>query len=457
MIFNRYNILIAARVSLLFSNLLGIALLITNTQLWFTIICLGILALIQVFELIWYMNAAQRELSKFLMAVKYEDYSVSFSDKKGRKHLSQLSEAFQEIVEKLRLARIDKESQLQLFKTLLEKLSIGVIVFNAKEDRIVVMNQSASRLLGIPFPKYWSRLKKREPGFTDGVEEIQFGGRKLVTIEEQGMKKELSVDVSFVKIQQIQYTVVAFQDIRDEIEQKEVEAWHKLIRILTHEIMNSITPVSSLSETMMGMLQTSDKQVVRAEEIDDDSLEDLLLAVNTINKRSNGMLEFVNDYRKLTRIPAPTFEMIRVSELFDNILFLFKTELAKLNIEASIDQQSQHIFVKCDIKLIEQVVINLFRNSFHALKNAEHPRINLSAEATDKRIFIRFSDNGAGIEKDKMERIFIPFYSTKSDGSGIGLSLSKNIMQLHQGTITVHSVPNEETTFTLNFPNHAFK
>ena len=457
MIYNRFNLLLLIRVLLLFGVLLTIALLWTRTHLWFTLFTLFLLAIIQVAELLWYINTSHRELSKFLMAVKYEDYSIGFTSGKSGQLNNMLTSAFQEIIEKLRTARIDKEAQLQLFKTLLEKLAIGVIVLDTASDQVVIMNQAASKILNLPNPGNWTRLKKREPHFADGIESVPFGGRKLVSVEEQGMKKELSVDVSFVQIKETQFSVVAFQDIRDEIEQKEVEAWHKLIRILTHEIMNSITPVSSLSETMMGMLQKENKEVVDTTELDKDSLEDLLLAVRTINKRSNGMLEFVHDYRKLTRIPAPTFEMIRISELFEDTLRLMQSDLEKRNIDAHVDHQSQHIFLKCDIKLIEQIIINLFTNSFHALKKTEKPVIELSAEATDKRIFIRFRDNGSGIEKEKMERIFIPFYSTKSEGSGIGLSLSKNIMQLHQGTITVNSEPDIETVFTLNFPNHAFE
>ena len=169
------------------------------------------------------------------------------------------------------------------------------------------------------------------------------------------------------------------------------------------------------------------------------------------------MLEFVDDYRKLTRLPAPNFELTRINEIFTDILSLNKAEIDNRNILAEIKNDSQHINVKCDKKLIEQIIINLFSNSFYALKNTKNPTIKMVAEATDKRIFIHFSDNGSGIEKEKLQRIFIPFYTTKQRGSGIGLSLSKNIMQMHQGTLSVVSKPDVETTFTLNFPNHAFQ
>ena len=270
--FNRFNFLIIARILVLCANFIAIAFLIQQTQLAYTVGLLIFLALIQVIDLLWYVNSAQRDLAKFLFAIKYEDYSVNFADKKLNRQFSNLSQAFQDIIEKLRFARIEKESQLQLFKTLLEKLAIGVLVFDTETKTIAIMNNSASKLLNMPNPKYWYRLKKREPNFARVVESLEFGGRKLATLEEQGMKKELSVDVSFVKISNTRYSVIAFQDIRDEIEQKEVEAWHKLIRILTHEIMNSITPISSLSETMLTMLQQNQKPVP-ANDLDDDTVK----------------------------------------------------------------------------------------------------------------------------------------------------------------------------------------
>ena len=453
--FNRFNIWVGLRVLALFANLAVIAHLGTKGHLIYTMGLLVVLAIIQVAELLWYINSAHRDLAKFLFAIKYDDYSINFADKKLYRQFSNLSQAFQDITEKLRFARIEKESQLTLFKTLLEKLAIGVLVYDTNSEAIAIMNPAASKLLNTPNPKYWSRLKKREPNFTTAVESMEFGGHKLITIEEQGMKKELSVDMSFVKITGTRYNVIAFQDIRDEIEQKEVEAWHKLIRILTHEIMNSITPISSLSETMMMMLQT-DKKPMLAKDMDDDTIQDLILAVNTVNKRSNGMLHFVNDYRRLTRLPAPNFELVSIPDLFEDILQLQKAELEKRNIKAEVKSSSQHIYLRCDKTLLEQIIINLFSNSFYALAETPSPTINLVAEVTDKRIFIHFTDNGHGIEKGKAERIFIPFYTTRQKGSGIGLSLSKNIMQLHQGGISVSSVPNIETTFTLNFPNHAY-
>lgn len=452
--FNRFNLYLILRLLLLLANLVLLAWLIGKGDLWFTSVSILLLLLIQGYELIHFVNRTNRELTKFLYAVKYEDYSVSFSDPKLGKSFSNLNDTFNEIIEKFKSARIEKESQFQLFKLILEKINVGIITVN-DQGEIGIVNQAASSLLDIPQLHQWERLKARYPDFCATVDELSFGGRKLVQIDTLSGLKELSIDVNPVRLTGSSHYIIAFQDIKDEIEQKEIEAWHKLIRILTHEIMNSITPITSLTETMRSLLKNDEGQAKHATELDDETVQDIILALNTIHRRSVGMLEFVNDYRKLTKIPAPTFEIVKVCEMFEDIHSLMKSELTKRKIEFEMLCNNKNLVIRCDRKLIEQVVINLMTNSFAALSEVEKPKITVSAEVNEKRITIFVKDNGSGIEKDKLERIFIPFYSTKRDGTGIGLSLSKNIMKIHNGSITVSSVPNESTRFALAFPNHA--
>lgn len=451
--FNRFNLLLIFRLLLLLGNLVLLAFLLDQEGLWFTAASIVILLLIQGYELIHFVNRTNRELTKFLYAVKYEDYSVSFSDPKLGKSFSDLNNTFNEIIEKFKSARIEKESQFQLFKLILEKINIGIITAD-ENGEIGIMNQAATNLLNTPQIHHWERLRTRQPEFCLVVEEIAGGGRKLVQISDSVGLKELSVDVNSIRLTGTTHYIVAFQDIKDEIEQKEIEAWHKLIRILTHEIMNSITPVTSLTETMRSLLKDEEGNAKKVENLDDETVQDVILALNTIHRRSVGMLEFVNDYRKLTKIPAPTFEVVKVCEMFEDIQSLMKSEMEKRNIHFDIQCNNKNLVVRCDRKLIEQVLINLMTNSFAALKEVENPTIKVNAEVNERRIILNVVDNGAGIDKDKLERIFIPFYSTKRDGTGIGLSLSKNIMKIHQGTITVTSKPGAETSFSLSFPNH---
>lgn len=452
--FNRFNIFLILRLILMLLNLVVLAFLINDGNFWFTSASVLIFLFIQIYEVVHYVNRTNRELTKFLYAVKYEDYSVSFSDPRMGRSFTDLNNTFNEIIEKFKNARIEKESQYQLFKLILEKINIGVITLD-EAGHIGIINQAAGSLLNTPQVQQWERLKVRHPEFCEAVDDLKFGGRKLIQINGLTGLKEISVDVNPVRLTGTTHYIIAFQDIKDEIEQKEIEAWHKLIRILTHEIMNSITPVTSLTETMKSLLQGEGGNPKEASELDDETISDVILALNTIHRRSVGMLEFVNDYRKLTKIPAPTFEVIRVCDLFRDIHSLLKSEVEQRNISMEVVCKNKNLVIRCDRKLIEQVMINLITNSMAALKNTDAPVIRLDNIVTENRVILNVTDNGSGVEKEKLERIFIPFYSTKRDGTGIGLSLSKNIMKIHQGKITVQSSPDIETTFSLVFPNHA--
>ena len=241
--------------------------------------------------------------------------------------------------------------------------------------------------------------------------------------------------------------LVSLQNIQSELEEKELESWQKLIRVLTHEIMNSVAPISSLSNTVNDMLSNG-----AAKKLDDVQIDDIKSAVNTIHRRSEGLINFVENYRNLTNIPKPNFEIFSVKVLFDRLQRLLQNDLEKYSIHLVIKVEPISLEVTADSDMIEQILINLIINSTHALKNIEKKIISLSAGLNEKgMIIIKVTDNGPGIPTDIQEKIFIPFFSTKSSGSGIGLSLARQIMRAHRGNIRVSSQQGEETTFTLIF------
>ncbi|MCK4746220.1 MAG: sensor histidine kinase, partial [Bacteroidales bacterium] len=226
----------------------------------------------------------------------------------------------------------------------------------------------------------------------------------------------------------------------------------KLIRVLTHEIMNSITPIASLSSTLEIMLKGITDGGNVKEDLDLDTILEILKALQTINKRSTGLLHFVNTYRNLTRIPKPNFKIFPVKDLFKNIYLLMKDEISSHKIKFVNQIEPEDIEVSADEQLIEQVIINLIRNSIHALENHKNPVIELKAFFNKRgRVTMQVADNGTGILPGVLDKIFIPFFTTKQSGSGIGLSLSRQILRLHNGTITANSRPEEETVFTLTF------
>ena len=243
--------------------------------------------------------------------------------------------------------------------------------------------------------------------------------------------------------------LVTIKDIQNVLEEQETETWQKLIRVLTHEIMNSITPISSLTSTLDLMLNSA---IHDHKNLTEESLSEISMAIKTIHKRSNGLLHFVSTYRNLTKIPKPNLKVAKVKELLDDILPLIKHELnsSKVNLEMSTEPESLEIYA--DTKLIEQVIINLITNAIHATENMADGKIIVRAFLNKRgRVAIQVIDNGHGILKDVIDKIFIPFFTTKPKGSGIGLSLSKQIMRLHGGSITAHSEPNQGATFTLTF------
>ena len=228
-----------------------------------------------------------------------------------------------------------------------------------------------------------------------------------------------------------------------------MEAWQQLIRVLTHEIMNSITPISSLASTVQSILKTS---VQGQTSPDPESLDDINSAVNTIQRRSEGLIHFVNSYRNLTKIPKPNFQIFQISSLFERIQNLMSKELEEKGIKFSQCVTPDSLELTADPELVEQVVINLLINSEHSLESQEGAEISLAASLDERgKILIKVTDNGPGIPEDVLEKIFIPFYSTKKNGSGIGLSLSRQIMRAHGGNIRVASKAGEETVFTLRF------
>jgi len=345
--------------------------------------------------------------------------------------------------------KIEREAQYHFLQMLVDHIHVGIIAVENK-DKITLLNNSARKLLEIPDLRNWKTLEARSPDFIREVNLLEPEGRKLSEITVDGNKKNLSLDVSSIRLIGEKNMLITFQDIKSEIEQKEIEAWHKLIRILTHEIMNSVTPVSSLSETMQMML-TKDGETKKASELTDESVEDLMFSLTTIQKRSEALLAFVEDYRKLTRVPRPKMEPVNSRELLERAARLMEAEIKKNHIEVEIDSDEPPLMIDLDSTLMEQVLINLITNALHALEEKSSPKIILSSYADESRKIIRIHDNGKGIDPKEMDQIFIPFYSTKTTGSGIGLSLSKQIMSLHHGNIRVESAVGRGTSFFLEF------
>jgi nitrogen fixation/metabolism regulation signal transduction histidine kinase len=385
------------------------------------------------------------------MAIKYGDVTVNFNMDRLGSDFKSLASAFRDLISSFQEVKIEKEAQYHLLQLIVDKIGVGIIVYKEKGE-ILLMNQSAEELLQIQRVTDWQFIREQVKKFTDEVEEMSHQGRKLIELEGKPDPVQLSVILNLVMLRGERCHILTFHDIRNEIEQKEIEAWYKLIRILTHEIMNSVTPLGSLTDTIL-MLLEEDGQQRPLEKITEQQIADIRSSVMRIKTRSAGILSFVEDYRKLTQIPHPEPEDVSILELFNGIALLLKGMLDKNKIKLIRKVVPQHLCVHADPNLTEQVLINLVTNAIYASEYNSSLVIKMSAWLSDWGPRIEVTDYGKGIEPDKLNKIFIPFYSTREGGSGIGLSFSKHVMYLHKGRIKVESKAGEKTTFLLEFPN----
>jgi len=427
-------------------------------NLWFTTGGIGILIILQVFFLIHYVNNTNYSLVKFLEALKNEDYSVYFSPSKKGDSFAKVFDDFNLIIKIFKRNKIEKEAQYKYFKYILEHVNLGIIsikkedLFSIKSnEEIFFLNKAASEILQQPQHKYWHRLANHLPWLVKEIKKIADGGKILVDFGDELERKQLSLEVVEIQLLNTPYLIISFQDIRSEIEQKEIEAWHNVIRVLAHEMLNSFTPVSSLASTMKTLTENENGGVLRLDQMDDEDLSDINMAATTIKKRSDGLLDFVKDYRTISNVPIPILKQIKVKPFLATIQLLMKTALEQANIELEILPIPANATIYADNKLIEQVLINLINNSIHALKGIEQPCIKISCIVEQDKTVILITDNGHGIEEDIINQIFIPFYTTKKNGSGIGLSLSKNILKKHGGNLLVSSELGDFTTFSIVF------
>ncbi|HEY0770252.1 MAG TPA: ATP-binding protein, partial [Sphingobacteriaceae bacterium] len=286
-------------------------------------------------------------------------------------------------------------------------------------------------------PKLYHSINSVEPGKS----ELYKGSNELY----------LTIQATELRIRGADVKLVTLQNIQPELQKQELEAWQNLTRVLRHEIMNSITPISSLTSTLREILDHEMVQKEHAYELKEEGAEDLREGLATIENRSKGLIKFIDAYREYTSLPKPTFKQVRLKEMIEKVAHLMRTEIRKTQIKFEYECSSDYLTIQADEEMIEQVLINLLKNAKEALAETENPSLKLLGKYEDNAIKIEVIDNGPGIIKEAIDHIFVPFYTTKRTGSGIGLSLSRQIMQMHNGSITVESEPDVCTIFTLRF------
>src|SRR5436190_59366 len=444
MTYKKYEIRLLIKVILLFAVLTGAAwLMVSNYYLY-----MGLLApviIIQMYDIYRMLKKAQDEVREFVESVHYRDFSRYFNVKQAPSELQPLRAGFNEINSTFKVISREKEMQYVYLKKILELVDTGIISYETESGELNWMNDTFKRMMDIPYLKTIHSLEKRDASLYESIIAIRPGETRVVTISKENRQVKILLAATMFQTEGKINKVIACQNINEALDETEAKAWQKLLSVMTHEIMNSVAPISSLAGTLKNrLLQTA---VVES----GTERDDLELGLETIKRRSEGLLKFAETYRNLNKITTPNLKKVLVRDLFENLHTLMQPTLTQKNIELEVILKDPGLMIEVDINLIEQVLINLLINALEAVKEKTNPRIVLSAVQENTKVLIKVADNGVGIPDELLDRIFIPFFSTKKSGSGIGLSLCKQIMLLHKGNIQVHSKENEGSAFVLKF------
>lgn len=439
------------RILLLTCTISLFAFFIFHTRLYEMAAFVGLFGAYQVYALAKWIETKNRNLARFLEAVDAEDFTQTFNIERKSKAFDELNKTLNRITQRFEKMRAEREDQFQYFQFVVEQLTVGLIVFR-QDGKVDVINRAAKRLLGTPQLRNVKELRAIGSDLFEAVRDTTRRGKNLVRIETNDLSVRLAIRTSEFRMRGISYTLASLQDMRGEMEEIELDAWQNLIRVLTHEIVNSIAPIASLASTANKLLIDSGSRSQVSGQPVPPVFEDVQTAVRTIEARSEGLLRFVNSYRTLTHVPEPKFRIFPIAMLFSRVEQLVSTSAKKSGINLTTSVEPKSLELTADPDLLEQVLINLLMNAIQAVGNKPDGQIRLTAHLEEKgKIVIRVEDNGPGIPKELQEKIFIPFFTTRDGGSGIGLSLSRQILHLHNALISVWSQPGERTIFTLVF------
>ncbi len=395
-----------------------------------------------------YNKKIQEEVQQFVENIHYRDFTRFFNVQQSPAELQLLRKGFNEINDTFKDITKEKERQSQYLQKILELVDTGILAYEEENGEVMWMNEALKRLLQLPYLKTIHSLSKRDWKLYHEIMSLPLGKTTIGTAHVDADSFKLLLSATAFQTGEKRYKLIAFQNINDALDETENKAWQKLLSVMTHEIMNSVAPIVSLAETLGNQVRQKELPVSQ----DMDNREDLELGIETIKRRSEGLLRFAETYRNLNKITTLTLKKIYAADLFENLHHLMQPMLKQKNIELEIILKDTSVMLEADTNLLEQVLINLMVNAMEAVKDTASPKIVLSAYINQAgHTILKIADNGAGIPEELMDKIFVPFFSTRKTGSGIGLSLCKQIMLLHKGSINVHSIVGQGTSFTLQF------
>ena len=436
---SKFKLQVLTRVVLLVTFFgLGMFLIFQKDSLFLGVV-LQIMGFLTVLSLFNVVNKTNRNLATFLLSIKYDDFETNYAKGKQEESEQALFGAFNLINTKFRDIRLEKEIQFQYFQTLVERVETGLIGFD-QTGKTIFMNKALQVSLHKSFFPTFTSIQKYDQGLFDLLTEMKSGQRELFKKDIAQETIQLSIRMTQLKVKDALYSIYSFQNIHAELQAQEIKSWQKLIRILTHEIMNSVSPVVSLADSTNELLKT-DVEIVG------ETREDVGAAIRAIQKRSEGLMKFTETYRRLTKVPLPTLEELDAVELMDRILLLMQPIMKEKGVTLLRSYPEKEMIFNADADQLEQVFINLLKNAIEAVEDSPTKEITISIEHRESRMHFRFADSGPGIPKEIQDQIFIPFFTTKKEGSGIGLSLCRQIVYQHGGTLSVYSPEEGGTIF----------
>lgn len=399
-------------------------------------------AIVFISKILTLYNSVNRKIAYFFEAIDNDDYSINFIERKGTSSEMFLSFILNKMKNIIQKTRIESQQKEKFYELILESINSGIVVLNSK-GFVMQTNAAALKLLGLSVFTHIRQLDRVDSALTTLFDNIKSGDKKIFSLTMERGTVQLSIKASGLLLDKEPVRLVVLHDINNEMDEKEIESWIKLIRVLSHEIMNSIAPITSLSDTLLTLYE-------------DKNIEELNLRTNTVNalhvisETSKGLVSFVESYRKFTRIPTPEKELFNASEFIQRIVILCSAEDNFNSVKIDMSKVPEDLKLYADSNLLGQVMINIVKNAIQALQGRSNAAILIAAYRTeDDRTVFTIKDNGPGIPEELMKQIFVPFFTTKEQGSGIGLSIARQIMRAHDGSIRVHSVPDKETRFTI--------
>ncbi|WP_299533509.1 ATP-binding protein [Ulvibacterium sp.] len=429
----------------------SIALAISFVNQWYLATgILGILLVSQTYFLITFINSTNRKIAYFFDAIKNEDFTLRFPEKVSIKSFKELNRSLNRVNGLIQEVHLQLQIREQYYQQILKQANIGIMTFN-KKGHILFSNPTLEKLLNYKPLNHIKQLAQVDQGLYEIFERLEPFDRELVQLTNEREKTHLAVKATSMSLDRQSLLLVTVQDIHKELDEKETDSWIRLIRVLNHEIMNTITPITSISESILKYYQIKDG-LAPSEYITEDLVKNTAKGLGVIQEQGRNLMDFVHSYRSFLSLPPPDKTLVPAQKLLDNVKTLMdqQSQSNAVYFEAKADPEDLELFI--DEKQISQILINLCKNALQSLEGKEKGTIKILSGTNEiGKKFIEVWDNGPGIPEDLIDEIFVPFFTTKNAGTGIGLSLSKQIMHLHGGNIKVRSVPNRETSFQLTF------